>query len=259
MPFRAYHTRNKTGGPAFVHNDFGVSIIVLNPSPWAVQLIDVVREYASGGQMVRAIDGIRLEIPAGQFVAVMGRSGSGKSTLLSLLAGIDTPSSGQILIGGEALHRLSDEALTRLRRDKIGMVYQFFNLLSTLSVRENVMLPALLAGVTETEIGPVADALLEEVRMAHRRDARPHTLSGGEMQRVALARALVRSPELVLADEPTGNLDSKTADQVVGMLRDLGRARRATVVLVTHNPEAAAVADRTVELSDGRIVQDVSR
>jgi ABC-type lipoprotein export system ATPase subunit len=227
-------------------------------SPPAVQLIDVIKEYPSGGQAVRAIDRVRLDIPAGQFVAVTGRSGSGKSTLLNLLAGIDTPSAGQILIAGKNLNDMMDDERTRLRREQIGMVYQFFNLLSTLSVRENVMLPALLSGTPEQEAGQKADALLAEVGLTHRRDARPHTLSGGEMQRTALARALIQSPALVLADEPTGNLDSKTAEQVIRTLQALGRSYRATVVLVTHNPDAAGVADRVIELLDGRVVRDVS-
>src|SRR5207248_7587036 len=186
----------------------------------------------------------------GQLLGVVGRSGSGKSTLLNLLAGIATPTSGEVWIGERELSRLSDDDLTRLRRDQLGMVYQFFNLLPTLSVRENVALPALLGGEKEREVLARADALLDEVSMAHRRDARPHTLSGGEMQRTALARALIHRPALVLADEPTGNLDSKTADQVLDLLRRLGERHGVTIILVTHSREAAAVADRVVDLRD---------
>jgi len=221
-----------------------------------VRLVDVVKEYAVGEQGVRAVDGVSLELPAGQFVAIVGRSGSGKSTLLNLLAGIDTPTSGEVWIGDHELSRLSDDDLTRLRRERLGIVYQFFNLLPTLSVRENVALPALLAGEGERGVLTRADALLEEVSMSHRRDARPHTLSGGEMQRTALARALIHNPTLVLADEPTGNLDSRTADQVMSLLRLLGARHGVTVVLVTHSAEAAASAERVVELRDGRVVRD---
>ncbi|MBI4552517.1 MAG: ABC transporter ATP-binding protein [Candidatus Latescibacteria bacterium] len=225
-------------------------------SPLAVCLVDVVKEYAVGAQRVRAIEHLSLDIPSGQCLAVVGRSGSGKSTLLNLLAGIDTPTSGRIWVGEHELSRMTDDDLTRLRREQIGMVYQFFNLLSTLSVRENVALPALLSGEPEDEVLARAERLLEEVDLSHRRDARPHTLSGGELQRTALARALIHSPMLVLADEPTGNLDSRTADQVITLLRQLGQQHGATVVLVTHSREAAAVADRVVELRDGQVVRD---
>jgi putative ABC transport system ATP-binding protein len=222
----------------------------------AVGLVSVSKEFPLGAERIHAVDGISLEIPARQFVAVVGRSGSGKSTLLNLLAGIDHPTSGEIWIAGEELSRLSDDQLTRLRRERLGMVYQFFNLLPTLSVRENVALPALLGGEREREVFPRADALLGEVGMSHRRDARPHTLSGGEMQRTALARALIHQPTLLLADEPTGNLDSRTAEQVLTLLRSLGERHGATVILVTHSAEAASVADRVVEMRDGRVVRD---
>lgn len=229
------------------------------PATPAVQLVDVVKEFQLGAERVRAVDGVSLEIPAGEFVAIIGRSGSGKSTLLNLLAGIDTPTSGEVRIGGDELSRLPDDDLTRLRRERLGMVYQFFNLLPTLSVRENVALPALLAGDREREVLPRADALLAEVEMSHRKHARPHTLSGGEMQRTALARALIHNPTLILADEPTGNLDSRTADQVLGLLRALGAKHGVTVVLVTHSPEAAAVSERLIEMRDGRILRDERR
>jgi ABC-type lipoprotein export system ATPase subunit len=228
-------------------------------SPSAVRLVEVVKEYAVGAEAVRAVDSISLEIPEGQFVAVVGRSGSGKSTLLNLLAGIDSPTSGQVWIGERELSRLNDDALTRLRREHLGMVYQFFNLLPTLSVRENVALPALLAGEGEKSTLARADALLDEVGMTPRRHARPHTLSGGEMQRTALARALIHHPMVVLADEPTGNLDSRTAEGVLELLRRLGKTHGATVLLVTHSREAAAVAERVVELRDGRVVRDEAR
>lgn len=222
----------------------------------AVRLVNVVKEFPLGEQRVRAVDGLSLEIPAGQFVAVVGRSGSGKSTLLNLLAGIDTPTSGEVWIGDRELSRLSDDELTRLRRDRLGIVYQFFNLLPTLSVRENVALPALLAGAPEGKVLAKADALLDEVGMSPRRHARPHTLSGGEMQRASMARALIHDPTLVLADEPTGNLDSRTADAVLQQLRNLGDRHGVTLVLVTHSREAAAIAERVIELRDGHVLTD---
>ncbi|MBT5872301.1 MAG: ABC transporter ATP-binding protein [Candidatus Latescibacteria bacterium] len=224
----------------------------------AVRLIDVSKEYPSGNQVLRALDGLTLEIPTGEFVAIVGRSGSGKSTLLNIMAGIDTPTSGQVWIGDVELSQMSDDALTEQRRERIGMVYQFFNLLSTLSVRENVALPALLAGDPEDEALSRADRLLAEVDMAHRQDAKPHMLSGGEMQRTGLARALIHQPTLVLADEPTGNLDSRTAEQVIGLLQELGQSHHTTVVLVTHSVEAAAYASRQVELLDGTVVSDLT-
>ena len=225
-------------------------------SELAVRLLSVTKEYTLGTETLRAVDNVSLEVPTGLFVAVVGRSGSGKSTLLNLLAGIDTPTSGEIWIAGRELSRLSDDALTRMRRETLGIVYQFFNLLPTLSVRENVALPALLAGEAERPTLSRADALLEEVGLTPRRNARPHTLSGGEMQRAAIARALIHQPAVLLADEPTGNLDSRNADQVLALLADLGRRHQATLLLVTHSAEAAALADRVVELLDGRIVRD---
>ena len=221
-----------------------------------VRLTGVTREYRAGEQTLRAVDAITLEIPRGQFVAIVGRSGSGKSTLLNLLAGIDAPSSGEIRIGDQELGRLDDDALTRLRRERLGMVYQFFNLLPTLSVRENVALPALLAGEPERKVLERADRLLEEVSLTHRAHARPHTLSGGEMQRTAMARALIHEPQVILADEPTGNLDSRNAEQVLALLRRLGETHGVTIILVTHSAEAAAIADRVIELKDGRVVRD---
>ena len=227
--------------------------------PPVARLVEVVKEYSLGAQRVRAVDGITLEVPCGEFLALMGRSGSGKSTVLNLLAGIDVASSGQVWVEGQELGRLTDDALTRLRRDRLGIIYQFFNLLPTLSVRENVALPALLAGARERDALERADTLLGEVDLENRAAARPHTVSGGEMQRAAVARALIHRPALLLADEPTGNLDSLNADQVLALLRRVGEAHALTVVLVTHSREAAAIADRVVELRDGRIVSDEAR
>ncbi len=222
----------------------------------AVRLEDVVKVFGTAGQPVVALDHLSLAVAAGEFVALVGRSGSGKSTLLNLVAGIDVPTSGRVWVAGRDLERLSDDELTRQRRDTIGMVHQFFDLLPTLSVRENVALPGLLAGAREAEVMGRADALIEEVGLTPRARVRPHTLSGGEMQRAALARALVRGPALVLADEPTGNLDSRAAEQVLGLLGGLARRHGATVLLVTHSREAAAAASRVVTLRDGRVVSD---
>ena len=231
---------------------------VTNASAPAVRLVEVVKEFTVGERPVRALDGVSLDVPAGHFVAIVGRSGSGKSTLLNLLAGIDVPTRGEVWIGERELSRLKDDELTRIRREELGMVYQFFNLLSILSVRENVALPALLAGEARGDVMRRVDVLLEEVSMTHRREARPHTLSGGEMQRTALARALVHNPRLVLADEPTGNLDSRTATQVLELLSRLVRQHAATLILVTHSNEAAGLADRVVELHDGRVLRDTA-
>jgi putative ABC transport system ATP-binding protein len=227
------------------------------PSP-ALRFVEVVKEYRLGDTTVRALDGVSLAVPAGQFVAITGRSGSGKSTLLNVAAGIDTPTSGQVWVEGVEISRLSDDALTRLRRDRVGVIYQFFNLISTLTVRENVALPAQLAGRPDREALSAADRLVAEVGLSERAQARPHALSGGEMQRAAIARALVLSPAIVLADEPTGNLDSRAAEQVLLLLGDLASRRHATVVLVTHSAEAAASASRIVELHDGRVHGDRS-
>jgi putative ABC transport system ATP-binding protein len=222
----------------------------------ALRFDQVVKEFPLGDGFVRAVDGLTLEIPAGGFTAIVGRSGSGKSTLLNLAAGIDAPSSGEVFVQGQPLSRLSDDTLTRLRRERVGVVYQFFHLLPTLDVRENVALPLLLEGRPEREALAAADVLLGEVGLTPRAGARPHTLSGGELQRAAVARALVHAPALVLADEPTGNLDSRSAVQVVELLASLVRRHGSTLVMVTHSREAAAAADRVVTLSDGRVVHD---
>jgi len=222
----------------------------------AVRLESVRKTFGEGAHAVPALDGVTLEIARGESVAFVGRSGSGKSTLLHLVAGLDAPTAGEVWVDGRSLASLGDDALTRMRREKVGMVHQFFHLMPTLSARENVALPALLAGANESDMLRRADALLEEVGLAARRDARPHTLSGGEMQRVAIARALIHQPPLLLADEPTGNLDSRAAGQVLERLRHMAEARGSTVLLVTHSAEAAAICGRVIELRDGRVVSD---
>jgi ABC-type lipoprotein export system ATPase subunit len=222
----------------------------------ALRLAGVVKAFASGAGEVRAVDGVSLIVPRGQRVAVVGRSGSGKSTLLHLIAGLEPPTSGEIWVNGVDLGRLGDDERTRRRRESIGIVYQFFNLLPTLSVLENVALPALLGGAPLAEATGRARELVRRVGLESRADARPHTLSGGEMQRAAIARALVHRPAVILADEPTGNLDTRSSAQVMELLAELTGAAGATLVLVTHSLEAAKVADRVVELSDGRIATD---
>jgi len=224
------------------------------PAGPAFQLAHVTREFALGSGVVRALDDVTLAVARGTFVAITGRSGSGKSTLLNLLAGIDVPTRGTVVVDGVALERLDDDALTRHRRARVGMVHQSFNLLPMLSVRENVALPALLAGEPERAALARADRLLDEVELGARRAAHPRQLSGGEMQRVAVARALIHAPALILADEPTGNLDDRSAAMVIALLAAIGARHGATVVLVTHSAEAAAVAQRRIELRDGRVV-----
>ncbi|HVQ26771.1 MAG TPA: ABC transporter ATP-binding protein [Planctomycetota bacterium] len=224
----------------------------------ALRFDAVVKEFSLGEARVRALDGLTLELAAGTFTAIVGRSGSGKSTLLNLAAGLDRPTSGEVFLAGQPLSRLGDDEITRLRRERVGVVYQFFHLLPTLEVRENVALPLLLEGVPESQALARAGALLAEVGLEPRARARPHTLSGGELQRAAVARALVHEPALVLADEPTGNLATRSAAQVVALLASLVRRHRATLVLVTHSAEASAEADRVITLSDGRVVHDAA-
>ena len=204
---------------------------------------------------MEALRGVTLEVPAGQFTAVMGPSGSGKSTLMHLLAGLDRPTSGSVQIGGEEISAMPDRRLTRLRREHIGFVFQSFNLLPTLTAEENVCLPLTIA-----RIKPVAhevEGLLERVGLAERRDHKPSELSGGQQQRVAIARALVTRPTVLFADEPTGNLDSAAGAAVLALLRDAVTADGQTTVMVTHDPRAAATADRVLFLADGRIVDDL--
>jgi putative ABC transport system ATP-binding protein len=207
---------------------------------------------------VVALASVSLRIDPGSFVAIVGPSGSGKSTLLNLMGALDRPSSGRISIHGQDLGALDDDGLTRLRRDRIGFVFQFFNLVPTLSALENAMMPALLAGDRPRDVEAKASAALDRVGLGHRKRHRPDELSGGEMQRVAIARALVGDPPLLLADEPTGNLDSKTGDDILALLTGSASERR-TVVLVTHDPRIAERADRVLTIKDGRVDKDEQR
>jgi len=219
----------------------------------AVRAVDLVKVHGEGDTVVRALDGVHLDLPAGRLTAVMGASGSGKSTLLHCLAGLDTPTSGTVLLGEVDLGRLGDTALTRIRRERLGFVFQAFNLVPTLSARENILLPSRLAG---TRPEPAwLELVIEAVGLANRLDHRPAQLSGGQQQRVAVARALAGRPEVIFADEPTGNLDSRTGVGVLRLLRESVDTLGQTVVMVTHDPQAAGYADRTIVLADGRVVR----
>jgi putative ABC transport system ATP-binding protein len=216
-----------------------------------VQLNDVTKRYDNDGHP--AVDGVTLQIAAGEAVAVMGPSGSGKSTLLNLIAGLDRPTSGTVTVAGQRIDTLSETGVARFRRQQVGMIFQFFNLLDDLTVIDNVLLPAQLAGVRRSQAKARADELLGALRIERHRDSYPGRLSGGERQRVAIARALVNRPKLLLADEPTGALDTGTGEEIGELLLDLNRSGQ-TLVLVTHNPDLAAkYASRTVRIVDGRL------
>jgi len=219
-----------------------------------VSSTDLRRVYGEGEAAVHALRGITLDFPAGQFTAIMGPSGSGKSTLMHLLAGLDTATSGSVTIDGREIGGLGDKALTMLRRDRLGFVFQSFNLVPVLTAEENILLPLTLAGRKPDR--EWLDGLIDSVDLRDRLTHRPAELSGGQQQRVAVARALVHRPAVVFADEPTGNLDTAASDEVLGLLRravdDLGQ----TVVMVTHDAQAASVADRIVVLRDGEVVHD---
>jgi putative ABC transport system ATP-binding protein len=220
---------------------------------------DVTKSYRQGDVEVNALAGVTLDIAAGEFVAITGPSGSGKSTLLHLLGGLDVPTAGEVVIDGKAISRMSDDDVTIFRRRSIGFVFQFFNLMPTLSAEENVALPLLLDGQRERDVRPRVAAALDAVGLGHRRSHRPDELSGGEMQRVAIARALVIAPKVVLADEPTGNLDSATGEQILALLRATHRERGATIVMVTHDEKAAAYGSRRISMRDGLVVGDAER
>jgi putative ABC transport system ATP-binding protein len=222
-----------------------------------VTAVDLARRYGAGDTAVDALNGVSLEIAAGELTAVMGPSGSGKSTLMHLLAGLDRPTAGEVTIAGTAISTLSDNALTKLRRRHIGFVFQFFNLLPMLTAEENVLLPLSIAG--ETPPREWIDGLLESVGLSDRRSHRPAELSGGQQQRVAIARALVSRPSVVFADEPTGNLDSKTSGEILELLRRSVEELGQTLVMVTHDAGAATIADRILFLADGRIERTLPR
>ncbi len=221
-----------------------------------LELDEVTREFSSGGGMVTALSGVSLKVSEGEFISVIGPSGAGKSTLLHLLGALDSPTSGRILLDGIALQDLDDNALSEVRRRKCGFVFQFFNLLPMLSAWENVALPALLDGTRLSRARDRAVELLDQVGLADRAGSRPPELSGGQSQRVAIARALMMAPAVVLADEPTGNLDGATGEQIVKLLAGIAHGSGQAVVMVTHDRAACALTDRTIELRDGIVVAD---
>jgi putative ABC transport system ATP-binding protein len=229
---------------------------VENGSRIAVESVGLNKVYGEGSTSVRALADVTLDFPEGEFAAIMGPSGSGKSTLLHILGALDRPTSGRVIVGGTELSGLSDRKLTLLRRERMGFVFQFFNLIPTLSAEENILLPALIAGQRAGKYTQRLDELLDMVGLTGRRGHRPDELSGGEQQRVAIARALIRNPDMILADEPTGNLDSKTGAGVLELLRESAARYQQTILMVTHDPRAAATADRVVFLSDGRVVDE---
>jgi putative ABC transport system ATP-binding protein len=215
------------------------------------------RTYGTGEAVVHALDGVDVDIDQGRFVAVMGPSGSGKSTLMHVLAGLDRPTSGTVAIDGTEVTKLDDKALTELRRDKVGFIFQAFNLLPILTAEENILLPLSLAG--RSPDSKWIDTLIDTVGLRDRLDHRPSELSGGQQQRVAVARALASKPAVVFADEPTGNLDSKSSGEVLDLLRRAVDEFGQTVIMVTHDPTAASYADRLLVLADGRIVHDAQQ
>jgi putative ABC transport system ATP-binding protein len=217
----------------------------------------LVKVFGSGSTEVRALDGVDLQAHVGQFVAVMGASGSGKSTLLHMVGGLDRPTDGRVVIDGQDITTLGDHDLTLFRRRQLGIIFQSFNLLPMLTAEQNIALPLMIDGVRRGEIKRRVARLMDVCRLTHRRTHLPDALSGGEQQRVAIARALLNEPALLLADEPTGNLDSESAGAILAFLRDLAGEMNKTIVMVTHEPRAAALGDVLIILKDGRIVDRV--
>jgi putative ABC transport system ATP-binding protein len=222
-----------------------------------VQADSLTRRYGEGESAVDALRGVSLQVMSGELTAVMGPSGSGKSTLMHILAGLDRPTSGSVSISGEEITGMNDNQLTLLRRRHIGFIFQFFNLLPMLTAEENVTLPLSLAG--DKPEREWVDEVMEKVGLADRRDHRPSELSGGQQQRVAIARSLITRPTVLFADEPTGNLDSSTSEEILTVMRDSVDQYGQTTVMVTHDPGAAAVSDRTMFLADGELVKDIGR
>ncbi len=231
-----------------------VTEAILAPATTAVAARDVVRRYGEADYAVDALRGVSLGVPSGQFAAIMGPSGSGKSTLMHILAGLDQPTSGAVEIGGEEITTMGDKELTLLRRRHIGFVFQAFNLVPTLTAEENIVLPLAIAG-RKTESSWI-EAVIGRVGLGDRRHHRPAELSGGQQQRVAVARALASEPTVLFADEPTGNLDSRSGAEVLELLGEAAREYGQTIVMVTHDPRAAAGADRVIHLADGQVAED---
>jgi putative ABC transport system ATP-binding protein len=221
-----------------------------------LEVKNLKKTYTRGAQSVEALRGVNFNLERGEFVSIMGPSGSGKSTLLHLIGGLDRPTAGSVRIGGEAIESFDDDKLSVFRRRKLGFIFQFFNLLPTLTALENVALPLLLDGVPMKEIEPRAAELLSMIGLSARVEHRPDELSGGEMQRVAIARALITEPLLILADEPTGNLDSKSGTTVLELLQNMVNKRKQTILMVTHDQRAASFGTRKIAMRDGLIESD---
>ena len=223
-----------------------------------IEIRDLTRIYGDGAE-VRALDGVNLDIEQGEFLAIIGPSGSGKSTLLNQIGILDTPTSGTILLDGVDITKASEKERSRLRNRKLGFIFQYHHLLPDFNALENVMMPLLINGIKRSKARKMASRMLEEVGLDDRADHRPNQLSGGQNQRVAIARALVNSPGIVIGDEPTGNLDSKSSDNIYELLRRLNQEHNQTFILVTHDAQMAAKTDRIIRLVDGRIVEDSRR
>ncbi len=221
-----------------------------------IEVRDLTKTYGSGDTAVKALDAVNLSVDEGKFVAVMGPSGCGKSTLLHLIGGLDRPSAGKVLIEGNDISKMKDDQLTELRRRKMGFIFQFFNLIPVLNAVENAALPLILDGVKQDKAAAKAREWLEKNKLGDRATHRPDELSGGQQQRVAISRAMVSDPVIILADEPTGNLDTRSGDEIASALRSLVSDWGRTVLMVTHDPRIAAYADRIIFLKDGKIVDD---
>lgn len=220
----------------------------------AVEGKHIVKDFCLGTTTTKVLKDISLQVMEGEFVSIMGPSGSGKSTLLYILGGLDAPTGGQVLLDGRDISRFGDEKMSRLRRQKIGFVFQFYNLIPNLSVEENIMLPLLLDGKRMSEYKKQLVQILEVVGLSDRRKHTPRELSGGQQQRVAIARALIGKPEILFADEPTGNLDSKTGAEIMNLLQEINQSIGQTIIMVTHSPEAAKSSSRVITVQDGMIL-----
>jgi putative ABC transport system ATP-binding protein len=221
-----------------------------------IRCIDVRKVYRQGNNEIIALDGVSLDIARGEFAVIMGPSGSGKSTLLHLIGGLDRPTSGELLVDQRLVGQMADDQVTLFRRTRIGFVFQFFNLLPTLTALENVALPFVLDGRSKEEAEQRATMLLDKVGLQNRQDHLPEEMSGGEIQRIAVARALAFDPPILLADEPTGNLDSKTGESILSLLRQINRDAGCTIVMVTHSQEAAGYGGRTIFFRDGKVAKE---
>lgn len=223
-----------------------------------IRCIDVSKVYRQGENEITVLERLSVDIPAGQFAVIMGPSGSGKSTLLHLIGGLDRPTAGDVLVGERIISQMADDEITLYRRTKVGFIFQFFNLLPTLTAMENVTLPFVLDGRPKVEADRRGEILLDRVGLTKRRNHLPEELSGGEIQRISIARALAFDPPILLADEPTGNLDSKMGQSILLLLREISEVDHCTIVMVTHSKEAAECGNRTIHLRDGRIERDSS-